>query len=90
MIAVSDAAGNALVINRYDESGIPQGTNLGGFQYTGQVWLAELGMYYYKGNMVTGNYGDRPVNPEDAPSAWANAPAGASQLRGLRTCHRNS
>ena len=54
MIAVSDAAGNALVINRYDESGIPQGTNLGGFQYTGQVWLAELGMYYYKGIMVTG------------------------------------
>ena len=54
MIAVSDAAGNALAINRYDEYGILQATNLGRFQYTGHVWLAELGMYYYKGIMVTG------------------------------------
>ena len=32
----------------YDEYGIPASTNWGRFQYTGQAWLAELGMYYYK------------------------------------------
>ena len=57
VIAVSDAAGNALAINRYDEYGIPQGTNLGRFQYTGQAWLAELGMYYYKARMYSPTLG---------------------------------
>ena len=57
VIAVSDAAGNALAINRYDEYGIPQSTNLGRFQYTGQAWLAELGMYYYKARMYSPTLG---------------------------------
>ena len=57
VIAVSDVAGNALAINRYDEYGIPQSTNLGRFQYTGQAWLAELGMYYYKARMYSPTLG---------------------------------
>ncbi|MDP3908468.1 RHS repeat-associated core domain-containing protein [Novosphingobium sp.] len=40
-----------LAVNRYDEYGIPQGTNAGRFQYTGQAWLPELGMYHYKARM---------------------------------------
>jgi RHS repeat-associated protein len=48
VVAVSDGAGAMLGLNRYDEYGIPQGSNVGRFQYTGQAWLPELGMYHYK------------------------------------------
>lgn len=48
VVAVSDASGTALALNRYDEYGIPQGGNLGRFQYTGQTWFGEVGLYNYK------------------------------------------
>lgn len=48
IVAVSDGSGNMLAINKYDEFGKPQSTNAGRFQYTGQAWLSELGLYYYK------------------------------------------
>jgi len=44
-------------INRYDEYGKPQSTNAGRFQYTGQMWLAELGAYHYKARMYAPNLG---------------------------------
>jgi RHS repeat-associated protein len=53
VIAVTDAAGNALAINSYDEYGIPGASNSGRFQYTGQTWLPELGVYYYKARMYS-------------------------------------
>jgi RHS repeat-associated protein len=34
--------------NRYDEYGVPAASNFGRFQYTGQFWLAEPSLYYYK------------------------------------------
>ena len=57
IVAVSDGSGNALAINRYDEYGIPQSGNLGRFQYTGQKWIAELGMYDYKARMYSPTLG---------------------------------
>jgi RHS repeat-associated protein len=48
IVALSDASGAKFAINTYDEYGIPLSTNLGRFQYTGQMWLPELGLYYYK------------------------------------------
>lgn len=48
VIAVTNDAGNAIAINRYDEYGIPQSDNIGRFQYTGQKWLPSLGLYDYK------------------------------------------
>jgi RHS repeat-associated protein len=53
IVALSDASGNPVAINRYDEYGIPAATNSGRFQYTGQVWLSELGMYYYKARIYS-------------------------------------
>ena len=52
IVAVTNGAGSALAINKYDEYGIPAAGNLGAFQYTGQVWLPELGMYHYQGPHV--------------------------------------
>ncbi|HEV7233094.1 MAG TPA: hypothetical protein VGN36_02540, partial [Sphingorhabdus sp.] len=46
--AVSNASGTVTNVNSYDEYGVPASTNVGRFQYTGQTWLPELGMYYYK------------------------------------------
>src|SRR3546814_16303441 len=43
--------------NSYDEYGIPGSGNAGTFQYTGQVWLPELGMYHYKARMFSPTLG---------------------------------
>ena len=53
IVAASDASGTALAINAYDEWGIPQASNSGRFQYTGQAWLPELGMYHYKARIYS-------------------------------------
>lgn len=48
VVAVTDDAGTTLGINRYDEFGSPAAGNVGRFQYTGQPWIPELGLYYYQ------------------------------------------
>ena len=45
IVARTDASGTVLNLNAYDEYGIPNTTNTGRFQYTGQAWLPELGLY---------------------------------------------
>jgi len=57
IVALSDAAGNVTAVNRYDEYGVPAQTNAGLFQYTGQVWLGELGVYSYKARMYQPSLG---------------------------------
>jgi RHS repeat-associated protein len=57
VVAASDVSGNVIGVNRYDEYGIPASTNIGRFQYTGQAWLPELGMYYYKSRMYSPTLG---------------------------------
>jgi RHS repeat-associated protein len=47
-VSVADAAGDPVTINRYDEYGLPAASNTGRFQYTGQAWLPEVAVYYYK------------------------------------------
>jgi RHS repeat-associated protein len=48
VIAVSDAAGTVLGVNRYDPYGVPSAGNIGRYAYTGQTRIDELGLYYYK------------------------------------------
>jgi RHS repeat-associated protein len=57
VIAVTDEAGAGGGINRYHEYGIPAPTNIGRFQYTGQAWLPETGLYYYKARMYSPTLG---------------------------------
>ncbi len=57
IVAVTGASGNLIGTNRYDEFGIPASTNIGRFQYTGQMWLPELGLYYYKARMYSPTLG---------------------------------
>jgi RHS repeat-associated protein len=56
IVAATNASG-APGINTYDEYGIPGTNNAGRFQYTGQAWLPELGMYHYKARMYSPTLG---------------------------------
>jgi RHS repeat-associated protein len=57
IVAATGAGAAMLFRNGYDEWGIPNATNQGRFQYTGQAWLAELGMYHYKARLYSPTLG---------------------------------
>lgn len=57
MLATDSAGTNPIAINTYDEYGIPGSNNKGRFQYTGQAWLSEVGMYYYKARIYSPTLG---------------------------------
>jgi RHS repeat-associated protein len=74
VIAVSNASGAVMATNSYDEFGIPATTNLGRFQYTGQAWLPEIGMYYYKARIYSPTLGrfmqTDPIGYGDGPNLY--------------------
>src|SRR5688500_4414959 len=48
VIGVADMYGNSIATNSYDPWGVPGATPVGRFGYTGQAWVPELGLWYYK------------------------------------------
>lgn len=48
IVAATNGSGAAIITNTYDEYGVPGPSNQGRFQYTGQIWLPEVGLYHYK------------------------------------------
>jgi RHS repeat-associated protein len=90
-IAGRDAA--LLGINTYDEYGIPGASNQGRFQYTGQAWLPELGMYYYKARIYSPTLGrflqTDPVGYQGGTNIYAyvgNDPVNMTDPTGLAGC----
>jgi RHS repeat-associated protein len=48
VVSATNSSGATVYANAYDAYGVPSVVNQGRFAYTGQTYLAELGMYYYK------------------------------------------
>jgi len=57
VVLTSQRNGSPTTINAYDEYGMPDSGNTGRFGYTGQTWVPELGLWYYKARMYSPSLG---------------------------------
>lgn len=58
ILGITKQDGTSLSVNAYDEYGIQKdSSSVGRFQYTGQTWLPEIGLYYYKARLYSPSLG---------------------------------
>ncbi|WP_165189861.1 RHS repeat domain-containing protein [Caulobacter soli] len=94
IVSVANAAGGVIKTNIYDEYGnAPPAPNLGRFQYTGQIWLPEAGVYHYKARAYSPALGrflqTDPAGYGDGLNWYAyvhNDPLNFNDPSGLRGC----
>jgi RHS repeat-associated protein len=92
VISVSGSTGASLGLNTYDEYGKPGASNLGRYQYTGQKWIGEAGLYDYHFRDYVAHLGifaqTDPIGQVDSPNLYAyvlNDPVNNVDALGLMT-----
>jgi len=90
IISATDGSGTLVGINAYDDYGKPAASNIGRMQYTGQMWLPEANLYYYKARNYAPQLGrfvqTDPIGPSGGINLYAytgNDPVNAIDPSGL-------